>query len=69
MCDRPANMLPRRLAVVLVLTFRALSAHSQANYEIQVYGAETVPPQTLMVELHSNFTVAGQQQTDRKSVV
>ncbi len=35
----------------------------QANYEIQVYGAETVPPQTLMVELHSNFTVKGQQAT------
>src|SRR5580658_3868563 len=63
MCERWANTLPRRLAIVLALTFRALIAHSQANYEIQVYGAETVPPQTLMVELHSNFTVEGQQQT------
>src|ERR1700679_1425063 len=36
---------------------------AQANYEIQVYGAETVAPQTLMVELHSNFTVEGERQT------
>jgi hypothetical protein len=35
--------------------------HAQANYEIQVYGADTVPPQTLMVELHSNFTADGQK--------
>lgn len=36
--------------------------HAQANYEIQVYAAETVPRETLMVELHSNFTVDGQKQ-------
>ena len=40
-----------------------ISVRRLTNYEIQVYGAETVPPQTLMVELHSNFTVEGQQQT------
>src|SRR5437588_6494939 len=34
-------------------------AHAQENYEIQVYGAETVPPGSTMVELHSNFTVKG----------
>jgi hypothetical protein len=34
---------------------------AQGNYEIQVYGSETVAPQTLMVELHSNFTAEGQQ--------
>jgi hypothetical protein len=38
-------------------------ARAQGNYEIQIYGADTVPPQTLMVELHSNFTVEGQQYT------
>lgn len=36
-------------------------ACSQANYEIQVYGADLVPPDSLMVELHSNYTVQGQQ--------
>jgi len=32
---------------------------AQDNYEIQVYGAETVDPNRTMVELHSNFTVSG----------
>ncbi|HEX3435755.1 MAG TPA: hypothetical protein VHT24_03235 [Pseudacidobacterium sp.] len=32
---------------------------AQDNYEIQVYGAETVAPRTTMLELHSNFTVDG----------
>jgi hypothetical protein len=39
----------------------AQSAHAQGNYEIQVYGSDTVPPRTTMVELHSNFTVDGQR--------
>jgi len=52
-----------RLAALLAIAFSPRLAPAQANYEIQVYGAETVPAQTLMVELHSNFTVEGQQQT------
>jgi hypothetical protein len=32
---------------------------AQDNYEIQVYGSETVAPRALMVELHSNFTAVG----------
>jgi hypothetical protein len=36
------------------------AAQAQGNYEIQVYGAETVPANSLMVEVHSNFTVKGQ---------
>ena len=39
------------------------SARAQGNYEIQVYGADTVAPKSLMVELHSNYTVTGQTQT------
>jgi hypothetical protein len=35
-------------------------AAAQGNYEIQVYGADTVAPRNLMVELHSNYTVTGQ---------
>lgn len=38
-------------------------ATAQGNYEIQVYGAETIPPKDLMVELHSNYTIHGQKQT------
>ncbi len=36
------------------------AAHGQGNYEIQVYGSDTIPPKNLMVELHSNYTVSGQ---------
>jgi hypothetical protein len=32
---------------------------AQGNYEVQVYGAETVAPKVTMVELHSNFTFQG----------
>lgn len=35
------------------------SAQAQDNYEIQVYGSDTVAPRTTMVELHSNFTIDG----------
>lgn len=34
-------------------------AFSQDNYEIQVYGSETVMPNTTMFELHSNYTFKG----------
>ena len=37
---------------------------AQDNYEIQVYGSETVPPKTTMVELHSNFIFQGSKTTE-----
>jgi hypothetical protein len=37
---------------------------AQDNYEIQVYGSETVAKHATMVELHSNFTFDGQKQTE-----
>jgi hypothetical protein len=55
--------LPSRTQHAIVLFFVAglcsLSAFAQDNYEIQVYGADTVAPKTTMLELHSNFTVDG----------
>lgn len=36
-----------------------LRSSAQDNYEIQVYGSETVEPAVTMVELHSNFTFTG----------
>jgi hypothetical protein len=44
-----------------LLCAAAVPGHAQGNYEIQVYGAGTVPPHSTMLELHSNFTVHGQQ--------
>ena len=42
-------------AAVLLTTI----ARAQDNYEIQIYGSETVAPRSTMVEIHSNFTVNG----------
>ena len=46
-----------------VLVLCSVPAVAQGNYEIQVYGSETVAPKSTMVELHSNFTAQGQQAT------
>src|ERR1700733_11446167 len=48
--------------VVLALMYPAC-ARAQDNYEIQVYPSETMAPKTLLVELHSNFTVDGSPTT------
>jgi len=37
---------------------------SQDNYEIQVYGSQTVAKHNTMVELHSNFTFDGSKQVE-----
>lgn len=36
-----------------------LNVFAQDNYEIQVYGSETVTPRMTMLELHSNYTFGG----------
>lgn len=57
-----------RFAVTLLkLSFFLLTcafiAVAQGNYEIQVYGSDTVPKGFTMVELHSNFTASGSKST------
>ena len=53
-------LIPCTIASGIFLLLAAVSpAHAQDNYEIQVYGADTVAPKTVMVELHSNYTVDG----------
>jgi hypothetical protein len=42
-----------------LLAVAALPVYGQGNYEIQIYGADTVAPGRTMVELHSNFTFEG----------
>jgi len=44
---------------LLALAVAALRAGAQDNYEIQVYGADTVDPGATMVEFHTNFTAQG----------
>jgi len=60
-----ANHTPSALSF-LVLALALLcagTARAQDNYEIQVYPSETQAPKTLLIELHSNFTVDGSTTT------
>ena len=41
----------------------AAPAAAQDNYEIQVYGYDTVAPHHTMVEWHNNFTIDGSKET------
>lgn len=50
---------PLRWLILLSALMAASFAVAQDNYEIQVYGSETVAPNTTMVELHSNYTFQG----------
>lgn len=45
--------------IAALFCLASITAHAQDNYEIQVYGSETVDPGRTMVELHSNFTFQG----------
>ena len=47
------------LIVVVLFLVHLRLAKAQDNYEIQVYGSDTVAPRTTMLELHSNFTTEG----------
>jgi Putative MetA-pathway of phenol degradation len=49
----------RCILAATVLAATAWPARSQDNYEIQVYGSDTIPARSLMVELHSNFAFEG----------
>ncbi len=53
-----------RFAAVIAVCAVAVSAAAQENYEIQVYGSDTVAPGRTMIELHSNFTVDGRKQIE-----
>lgn len=44
------------LIASLILGSSVSSVWAQDNYEIQVYGSETVPRGVTMLELHNNFT-------------
>ncbi len=49
----------RYFIAALALVYCSIAAHAQGNYEVQVYGSDLVTPRATMVELHSNFTLAG----------
>jgi hypothetical protein len=53
------RLLVSGLTGLLLAAAATFPAQAQDNYEIQVYGADTVLPAQTMVELHSNFTAEG----------
>ena len=53
-------MKPFLFALICVCLASSV-ARAQGNYEIQVYGADTVEPGNTMFELHSNFTADGER--------
>ncbi|HVM89848.1 MAG TPA: hypothetical protein VMT76_16800 [Puia sp.] len=57
-------MLKRNALIICVILFSFYSAFSQDNYEIQVYGSQTVAKNSTMLELHSNYTFDGQKQVE-----
>lgn len=56
-------MLRSVIFSVACLCFTVISIRAQDNYEIQVYGYDTIPPGRTMIEIHSNFTITGTKQT------
>jgi|SRR6185312_1828025 len=47
---------------LLIILYSTFSVCAQENYEIQVYGSQTVSKNTTMLELHSNFTFNGSKE-------
>jgi len=58
----------RLSASALLFFLAALPLCAQDNYEIQVYGSETVEPGVTMGEIHSNFTFNGSKDTSNGQV-
>ena len=54
----------KTLSLSCAAFFIIYNLKSQENYEIQVYGSQTVPKHNLMVELHSNYIFSGQKQVE-----
>ena len=54
-----STRLARRVALLAVLLALAAPARAQENFEIQVYGSETMAPGSTMIELHSNSALRG----------
>jgi len=59
---REAKLTGKWVATLTVWLF-AFRLGAQDSYEIQVYGAETIPRGETMIELHSNYTFEGNRQT------
>jgi len=63
MASRPVRAILAALAGAACFLAPVRFAEAQNNYEIQVYGSETVAPWNTMVELHSNVAAEGTTHT------
>ena len=59
-------LVMKRLLLSLTLLGIFSRLRAQENYEIQVYGSETVAKHATMVELHSNYTFNGSKEVVNK---
>jgi hypothetical protein len=58
-----SRLVALSLLALCAALVRPAPAAGQNNFEIQVYGSETVAPGTAMVELHSNVATEGSRRT------
>ncbi|MBS1524436.1 MAG: hypothetical protein JST19_02240 [Bacteroidetes bacterium] len=49
----------KKIYLLFLFSITSVCLYAQDNYEIQVYGSETVDSGRTMLELHSNFTLNG----------
>jgi len=57
-------LMPISFCLVILECSTPFFSRAQDNYEIQVYGSQTVAKGNTMLELHSNFTFDGQKATE-----
>ena len=53
----------KQVVVISALILLCLHAHSQEQYEIQVYASDIIEPHTTAIELHSNASPSGPMNT------
>ena len=53
------------MLVLLAVLAAPVTGFAQGNFEIQVYGSETVAPGATMIELHSNTALQGTTRTEQ----
>lgn len=60
--------IARRIVLAALVVSMPAALAAQENYEIQVYGSETMSPGVTMFELHSNYTLKGSRQVSEIGV-
>jgi hypothetical protein len=56
--------MAKKLLFSVLIMATVLSCMAQENYEIQVYSSPTMPKNSTIFELHSNYTLHGKKESD-----